>query len=427
MLTADRARERYEATRGLTEAMAAPLSPEDQTVQSMPDVSPTKWHRAHVTWFFETFLLSAHADGYEPLDPDYRVLFNSYYEGIGPQFTRSQRGLLSRPGAAEVGKYRAHVDAAMGDLLRSHPDQDVLDLVELGLHHEQQHQELLLMDIKHVLSINPQGPVYLADPAPTTTAAPLTWTDIDPGDDGIVEVGHAGPGFHFDNEAPRHKTILESYRIADRLVTAGEWQAFIDDGGYERPELWLSDGWHTVCEQGWTAPLYWRRDGGDGDRWLVHTLGGTRPVADGEPVCHVSHYEADAYALWAGARLPTEAEWEYAATATGSTPEGGRPFGLDALQPKPAFASAAVPSVPTQLFGECWQWTSSAYLPYPGFLAAPGAVGEYNGKFMSGQMVLRGSSSCTPPGHARTTYRNFFPPQCRWMVSGVRLADGGRS
>jgi ergothioneine biosynthesis protein EgtB len=423
MLTADRARQRYEATRALTETMAAPLSPEDQTVQSMPDVSPTKWHRAHVTWFFETFLLDAFADGYEPFDPDYRFLFNSYYEGVGPQFTRSQRGLLSRPGAAEISEYRAHVDASMAALLGSEPGEEVLELVELGLNHEQQHQELLLMDIKHVLSVNPQGPVYVPDPAPSAVTAPLTWTDIDPGrgagDQGVVEIGQAGGGFHFDNESPRHKTYLEPYRLADRLVTAGEWCAFIDDGGYERPELWLSDGWHTVRDQGWRSPLYWARHD---DGWFVHTLGGTRPVVDGEPVCHVSHYEADAFAHWAGARLPTEAEWEYAATVVGATPEGDRPFDLAALQPKPAVGPGA-----TQLFGECWQWTSSAYLPYPGFVPAAGAVGEYNGKFMSGQMVLRGSSSYTPPGHARTTYRNFFPPHCRWMVSGVRLADGGPS
>ncbi|MCB0966870.1 MAG: ergothioneine biosynthesis protein EgtB [Ilumatobacter sp.] len=414
MLTADSARDRYVATRALTEQLAAPLSPEDQTVQSMPDVSPTKWHRAHVTWFFETFVLDRYADGYSAYDEAYRMLFNSYYEGVGPRFSRAQRGLLGRPGANEVGKYRAHVDAAMEDLLDGPDlDPDLLALVELGLHHEQQHQELLLMDIKHVLSVDPQGAVYRPDPVDTSVVtAPLTWTECDPG--GVVEVGHTGEGFHFDNEAPRHAVYLEPFRIADRLVTAGEWAAFIDDGGYRRHELWLSDGWHIVGEQGWTAPLYWGRDG---DSWVVHTLGGPREILDGEPVCHVSHFEADAYARWAGARLPTEFEWEYAATAYGASPEASRPFDLERLQPRSAGAAAL-----SQMYGECWQWTSSAYLPYPRFRTAPGAVGEYNGKFMSGQMVLRGSCSYTPPGHARPTYRNFFPARNRWMVSGVRLA-----
>ena len=435
MLTAHDAATAYRGTRALTERLADPLSPEDQTVQSMPDVSPTKWHRAHVTWFFETFVLGRFVDGYRPFDPLFRELFNSYYEGVGPQFTRADRGLITRPGAEEVGKYREHVDAAMDVLLESarEVDEELLALVELGVHHEQQHQELVLMDVKHVLSINPRRPVYVfdagADGAGAAPAPALTWTEVDPTTDpsrvgdadgaAIVEVGHAGAGFCFDNELPRHRTLLEPFRLADRLVTAGEWIEFIDAGGYARPELWLSDGWHTVQREGWEAPLYWLRDG---DGWLVHTLGGTRPVVDAEPVCHVSHYEADAYARWRGARLPTELEWEYAAATTGG--HEGRPFTLQALQPEPVDVRAPAGDGPAQLFGECWQWTSSAYLPYPGFRPAPGAVGEYNGKFMSAQMVLRGSSAYTPPGHARVTYRNFFPAHCRWMLSGVRLADG---
>jgi ergothioneine biosynthesis protein EgtB len=420
MLTAQHAEAAYRGTRSLTERLAEPLTPEDQTVQSMPDVSPTKWHRAHVTWFFETFLLERFVPGYRPFDPLFRELFNSYYEGVGPQFTRADRGLITRPGAEEVGKYREHVDAAMEVLLQSAPDDahELLGLAELGLHHEQQHQELLLMDIKHVLSINPRRPIYVFDAVDLATTAPLTWSEFDPtgnGADGIVGVGHAGDGFCFDNELPRHRALLEPFRLANRLVTAGEWIEFIDDGGYHRPELWLSDGWHTVRSEQWTAPLYWRREGDD---WLVHTLGGTRPVVDGEPVCHVSHYEADAYARWRDARLPTEFEWEHAVATSGVS--DGRPFAMDALQPKPAAATDGL----TQLFGECWQWTSSAYVPYPGFRPAPGAVGEYNGKFMSGQMVLRGSSAHTPPGHCRASYRNFFPAHSRWMLSGVRLADG---
>ena len=419
MLTAGAAREGYTATRELTELLGAPLSPEDQTVQSMPDVSPTKWHRAHVTWFFETFVLDRFADHYEPFDEAYRTLFNSYYEGVGPQFTRADRGLLSRPGANTVGKYRDHVDAAMRDLLASVADPELLGVVELGLHHEQQHQELLLMDIKHVLSIDPQGAVYrpdLADPegAGRTGTAPLTWTECDPG--GPVEIGHAhDERFHFDNEAPRHTVFLDPFRIADRLVTAGEWAEFIADGGYRRHELWLSDGWRLVRDQEWEAPLYWAAEG---DTWTVHTLGGRREIVPSEPVCHVSHFEADAYARWAGGRLPTEFEWEYAATRHGGPVDAARPYDIERLQPRAADGIGSL----TQLYGECWQWTSSAYLPYPRFRPAPGAVGEYNGKFMSGQMVLRGSCSYTPGGHARPTYRNFFPAHSRWMVSGVRLA-----
>lgn len=415
MLTADEAAMAYGETRALTERLAEPLAPEDQTVQSMPDVSPTKWHRAHVTWFFETFLLGRFAPGYQHFDPAFREMFNSYYEAVGPQFTRSQRGLISRPGAEEIGKYREHVDAAMEVLFETATDDDtdVLGLVELGLHHEQQHQELLLMDIKHVLSINPRRPVYVFDSAADVDPVPFRWLDVDV--DGVVEVGHGGHGFCFDNELPRHRTFLEPFRIANRLVTSGEWLAFIDDGGYQRPELWLSDGWHTIQREGWVAPLYWQLDG---DQWVVHTLGGTRSVRPAEPVCHVSHYEADAFARWSDARLPTEFEWETAIASAGVT--GGRPFDFAALQPRPATGEGL-----TQAFGECWQWTASSYLPYPGFEPAPGAVGEYNGKFMSGQMVLRGSSSYTPPHHHRPTYRNFFPSFSRWMLSGVRLADGG--
>jgi ergothioneine biosynthesis protein EgtB len=404
----------YRAVRDLTEALAAPLTAEDQTVQSMPDVSPTKWHRAHVTWFFETFVLERHEPDFEPFDPAFRVLFNSYYETVGEQYPRAQRGVLTRPGADDVGRYRRSVDARLTELLEQTDDPRAAALVELGLHHEQQHQELLLMDIKHVLSQNPLEPVYreLAIPA-IGSPRPVQWETVS---GGVVEIGHQGDGFAFDNEQPRHRAFLEPFAIADRLVTASEWQTFIDDGGYRRPELWLSDGWHAVRTHGWCAPLYWQWRG---DGWWVHTLGGTRPVTEAEPVCHVSYYEADAFARWAGCRLPTEHEWEHAAD---TVPDTSASFALDGLHPV-----AAVDRRPGlhQMTGACWQWTGSAYLPYPGFAPPEGAVGEYNGKFMSGQMVLRGSSSYTPPDHARTTYRNFFPPHCRWMVSGVRLADGG--
>ncbi len=404
------------ATRSLTEQLAAPLSAEDQTVQSMPDVSPTKWHRAHVTWFFETFLLERFEDAHEPFVAEYRELFNSYYEGVGPQYPRAARGAITRPGVAEVGQYRASVDARMRSLLSAHPEHtEIAKLTELGIHHEQQHQELLLMDIKHVLSLNPLHPAYRPVAASMPTApAPLQWLSFD---GGLVETGERGDEFCFDNETPRHAVYVHPFQIADRLVTCGEWQAFIDDGGYRRSELWLSDGWHRVNDEGWRAPLYWLED----ERgWQVHTLAGTRAIDADEPVCHVSFYEADAFAHWAGKRLPTEFEWEVASGRAGSP----RPFDLDALHPQPAGSGDACMR---QAFGECWQWTASAYLPYPGFRPAEGAVGEYNGKFMSGQMVLRGSSAFTPPGHARATYRNFFPPHARWALSGVRLADGART
>lgn len=408
---------RYLAVRDRTEALAAVLSPEDQVVQSMPDVSPTKWHRAHTTWFFETFVLGRFDDDHSPVEPLYRELFNSYYVGVGPQFTRADRGLLSRPSCDEVAEYRSVVDAAVLRLFATHGGEApaLSRTIELGVHHEQQHQELALMDIKHVLSINPLRPAYRpADEVAASPAPPLGWVEFDAG---MVDIGAADVGFCFDNELPRHAAHTYPFSLADRLVTAGEWAEFVADGGYERPDLWLSDGWNTVQRDGWAAPLYWLRDDGG---WHVHTLAGTRPIIDAEPVAHVSFYEADAYARWAGKRLPTEFEWEHA-VVTGRWAEP-RPYSLDQLHPRPAGAAGGGLE---QMFGECWQWTASSYLPYPGFVPAPGAVGEYNGKFMSGQMVLRGSSAFTPPGHARPTYRNFFPPHTRWMLSGVRLADGG--
>ncbi len=388
-----RVAERYAAVRDATEALAAPLSAEDQTVQSMPDVSPTKWHRAHTSWFFETFVLTPHLPGYRPFDAAYLYLFNSYYEAVGPRHPRPERGLLSRPGIVEIARYRAHVDRAMEELFATLDEAGwrvAAPLIELGLHHEQQHQELLLMDIKHVLSLNPLQPAYRAAPPPSAPAPPLAWHEMA---GGLRQIGHDGAGFAFDNETPRHRVWLEPFRLASRLVTGGEYAAFIADGGYRRPELWLADGWAMVQQQGWTAPLYWRREDGF---WSVFTLAGRRPLDAAEPVLHVSFYEADAFARWSGKRLPTEAEWEVAAA------EGG---GL------------------AQLSGVAWQWTASPYVAYPGFRPAAGAIGEYNGKFMANQMVLRGGAVVTPAGHLRLTYRNFFPPASRWAFGGIRLAE----
>ena len=398
--------DRYGAVRDLTETLAFPLSPEDQTVQSMPDVSPTKWHRAHTTWFFETFLLSPRLAGYRERCPEYGYLFNSYYEAVGARHPRAARGVITRPGIEEVAAYRRHVDDAMAELvdrLQRDARADALDLVELGMHHEQQHQELLLMDIKHVLSQNPTRPAYRDGSRSRGPAPAAGWVEH-PG--GVVEVGHDGDGFAFDNESPRHPVLLVPFAVATRTVTCGEWQAFVDDGGYRRPDLWLSDGWHTVQAEGWEAPLYWSRDG---DGWEVFTLAGPKRVDADEPVCHVSLYEADAFARWAGARLPTEAEWE---VAVGPDVDGGRPLDLDRLHPT---SDGGGP-------GQVWEWTGSAYLAYPGFRPAAGAVGEYNGKFMSNQHVLRGGCCVTPGGHTRPSYRNFFPPSARWPFTGLRLA-----
>ncbi|HRO33952.1 MAG TPA: ergothioneine biosynthesis protein EgtB [Brevundimonas sp.] len=400
---------RYAVVRARTEALAAPLSPEDQQVQSMSDVSPSKWHLAHTTWFFETFLLIPFAPGYEPFDPAFDYLFNSYYEAVGERVARADRGLISRPSLDEVMAYRRHVDAAMAGLLEALDDVEAAARVELGLNHEEQHQELLLMDAKHVLSVNPLRPAY-ARPAPAAREATreLDWVRFE---GGLVEIGVDGEGFAFDNERPRAKVWLEPFIIADRLVTAGEWRAFMADGGYQRPELWLADGLAAVREGNWTAPLYWREAAAG--EWRAFTLAGERPVADAEPVCHVSYYEADAFARWAGRRLPTEAEWEVAALSTPTCEVAG------GLHPAPAGAAAGL----RQMSGAGWQWTASAYAPYRGYQPAAGALGEYNGKFMCGQMVLRGGACVTPPGHARATYRNFYPPAARWAFSSVRLAD----
>jgi ergothioneine biosynthesis protein EgtB len=407
--------ERFSATRALTEALASPLSAEDQTVQSMADVSPTKWHRAHTTWFFETFLLAARQPGYQLFHPDYGFLFNSYYEGVGARYPRHDRGLVSRPGITEIAEYRTHVDQAMTALVEDPSDRDAESLVELGIQHEQQHQELLLMDIKHVLSRNPLRPAYdslrVREPGDPPD---LGWNRFT---EGTYEIGHRGGGFAFDNELPRHRVYQGAFELADRPVTCGEWLAFIEDGGYHRPELWLSDGWATVMADGWESPLYWSSDD---DGWREFTLAGPIALDPSQPVCHVSYYEADAYARWAGARLPTEAEWELSASGLGGVQGGAVGYFLDRarLHPTPVDHGSA----PAGPFGNVWQWTSSAYSPYPGFEPAPGAVGEYNGKFMVNQYVLRGGSCVTPPGHTRTTYRNFFPPSARWAFSGLRLA-----
>ncbi len=382
---------RFLAVRDLSERLAAPLSAEDQTVQSMPDASPTKWHLAHTTWFFETFVLRPHAPGYRVFDAAYEYLFNSYYEAVGPRHPRPQRGLLSRPGVAEIMAYRRHVTGAMGDLL-GRGAANVADLVELGLQHEQQHQELILMDAKHMLSLNPLRPAYrpAVARAVAAEAGALAWIGFD---GGLVEIGHAGEGFAFDNEGPRHRVWLNPFRLASRPTNCGEYLAFIEDGGYRRPEFWLSAGWDCVNQRGWEAPLYWeKRDG----RWKVFTLSGLRPLQSSAPVCHVSGFEAAAFAKWAGKRLPREAEWE---TGAATQP--------DRLQGR----------------GEVWEWTASPYVAYPGYREPPGAVGEYNGKFMANQMVLRGGCSATPAGHMRPTYRNFFPPDARWLFGGIRLAE----
>jgi ergothioneine biosynthesis protein EgtB len=408
--------ERLRSSRALSLALAAPLSDEDQTVQPMDDASPTKWHLAHTTWFYEAFVLRAHLAGYRPFSDDFDYCFNSYYETKGERQPRGLRGLLTRPSAQEVRDYRAHVDKGLDRLLaKAEVSATVAELIELGINHEQQHQELLLTDILSLFAANPLRPAYLRPktrPESVGGANPLAWVTF-PG--GIRTVGHDGSGFAYDNESPRHEVLLRPYRLADRCVTSGEWLAFMDDGGYRDPLLWLADGWGAVKTNGWEAPGYWeRRDGA----WQQMTLNGLVPVDERAPVAHVSYYEANAFARWAGKRLPTEFEWE---VASEGYPLAGNDLATGALRPRP-------PPQPgegrlAQMFGDVWEWTASAYQPYPGYRAAPGGIGEYNGKFMVSQQVLRGGSCVTPGGHIRATYRNFFFPHQRWQFMGLRLAE----
>jgi ergothioneine biosynthesis protein EgtB len=429
--------DQFTSVRAFTEQLCETLEPEDCCLQAMPDASPTRWHLAHTTWFFEQFLLAGRA-GYRPLDQRYAYLFNSYYNTVGAQFPRANRGTLSRPTVREIYAYRQHVDAAVASLLvderdglqvtQSPADQRLRDVLILGLHHEQQHQELILTDIKYALACNPLAPVFrAANWVPAHQVGSQRWLEFE---GGLVEIGHEGSGFAYDNESPRHRVYLEPYQLADRLVTNGEYLEFLRDGGYQRPELWLSEGWQWVQAQALEAPLYWNRDEESG--WSEFTSVGRVPVDLNRPVCHVSFFEADAYARWAGAQLPTEAQWEHAAAAAEhEAGTGGRASDsfVDALiarelpiHPTGVDPASATRRAACQLYGNAWQWTSSPYTPYPGYRPAPGALGEYNGKFMCNQYVLRGGSCATHSTHIRRTYRNFFPATARWQFAGIRLA-----
>ncbi|MDP9008728.1 MAG: ergothioneine biosynthesis protein EgtB [Pseudomonadota bacterium] len=400
--------------RAASAALALPLSDADATVQSMPDASPTKWHLAHTSWFFETMVLAPNVSGYQAFDDRFNFLFNSYYESVGARQPRALRGLLTRPTLREVLSFREHVDSAMAGLFKREPADDVLKIIELGCHHEQQHQELLLTDILHLFAQNPLRPAYRDSvplPVEFTQNAKQIYKSF-PG--GLFDIGHGGSGFAFDSEGPRHSVQVGPYRLADRLVTNAEWAEFMSDGGYRNPLLWLSDGWAKVRDEGWTAPLYW--EARDDEFWTM-TLRGAQPIDFDAPVTHVSYFEADAFATWAQRRLPTEAEWEVAAQTvqvTGNLLNSGR------LRPK---AAPAANGELRQMFGDVWEWTRSAFMPYPRFRPMAGALGEYNGKFMSGQFVLRGGSCVTPQDHVRATYRNFFAPHARWQFSGLRLAE----
>jgi ergothioneine biosynthesis protein EgtB len=415
-------RDRYLGVRHATEALAAPLSAEDHLVQSMPDASPTKWHLAHTTWFFETFVLGRYKQGYQQVDPTYAYLFNSYYESMGPRQPRARRGAVTRPGLQEVREYRNRVDHYMAAFLKDVRGADAAPVrfrTTLGLHHEQQHQELILTDIHHALWSNPLKPAY-RPPTPGRPATvqgrqehPVRWVGYP---EQLAWLGHEGADFAFDNETPRHRRFVEAFELANRPATCGEYIRFMRDGGYRRPDLWLSEGWALVESEGWEGPLYWERQEEDGT-WREFTLAGWQPLDPTAPLSHVSYYEADAFARWAGARLPTEEEWEIAASRTavdGNLADAGafRPQALDA---DPGDA-------PVQMFGDVWEWTCSPYVPYPRFQPFPGELGEYNGKFMCNQMVLRGGSCLTPKSHIRPSYRNFFPPSARWQMTGLRLA-----
>ncbi|BCJ92353.1 ergothioneine biosynthesis protein EgtB [Terrihabitans soli] len=406
---------RFSEIRAQSEELARGLEPEDQTVQSMPDCSPTKWHLAHVSWFFETFLLSPHLKGYETAHPQFGFLFNSYYEAAGPRHNRFERGLITRPTVSEVAAYRTHVTQAMNDLIDSADEtlwEQIEPVVEIGNHHEQQHQELILMDILNLFAANPLRPAYRPWRAhEARTSGRLSFVDY-PG--GVFEIGHHGEGFAYDNESPRHEVLLRPFRLASRAVTNGEWLSFIEDGGYRRPDLWLADGWARVRTGEFAAPLYWEKTSSG---WEAMILSGQHKIDAEAPVVHVSYYEADAYARWAGKRLPTEAEWEVAA---GALPITGNFADSSYLRP---LAAPDATGMPVQMFGDVWEWTQSPYTAYPGYRPEPGALGEYNGKFMSNQMVLRGGCCATPDRHVRATYRNFFYPHQRWPFAGLRLAE----
>ena len=405
----------YHTVRGVSELLCAPLTPEDACMQTMPDVSPPKWHLAHVSWFFETFVLKAFQTAYVEFDPHFAMLFNSYYEGAGAMHPRAQRGFLSRPLLNDVYRYRSHVDGHMTQLIETASQarwEEIAARITLGLHHEQQHQELLLTDIKHIFASQPLKPVYKEAgerAAATSTAPPFMWQEFA---GGIHEIGFSGEGFSYDNETPRHRVFLEDFRLGSRLVTNGEYLEFMEAGGYRQAQWWLSEAWGVVRSRGWQAPLYWEQSDG---RWWTMTLSGIQAVDEHAPVCHVSYYEADAFARWAGRRLPSEAEWEVTArdcAVTGNLQDSGR------FQPAPARGDGLL-----QIYGDVWEWTQSPYVAYPGFRPLAGTLGEYNGKFMCSQMVLRGGSCATPPDHIRASYRNFFYPADRWQFTGIRLAD----
>lgn len=411
----------FRKVRARSEAIAAPLLPEDQTVQSMPDCSPTKWHLAHVSWFYETFILTPHLEGYQTRHPVFAYLFNSYYEAAGARHPRFERGLITRPSVDEVASYRAHVTEAMEELFAKADHGlwgEIAPLLEIGNNHEEQHQELILMDILNLFSRNPLRPAYQPFlPSSAADEHSFTWHEYK---GGIYQIGHAGEGFSYDNEGPRHEVLLRPFRLASRAVTNAEWLEFIESGGYARADLWLMDGWARVQSGEITAPLYWEKveEGG----WQVMSLSGQHSLDEAAPVCHISYYEADAFARWAGKRLPTEAEWEVAASGLDPHEVVNGNF-LDSGHLRPMPARAEKTQSPAQMFGDVWEWTQSPYSPYPGYKPAPGAIGEYNGKFMASQFVLKGGCCATPKGHVRASYRNFFYPHQRWMFSGLRLAE----